>query len=101
MNLSVVDSKGTLMHDILNIPAKVGDRVLTKGYYSANMNTLSTITKVNKTTVTLDVKASYYDYYNSKWVTETAKPMKRDSSSFIIINEQLAHNYATYTELFI
>ena len=89
------------MHDILKRPAKVGDHVLTKGYYSAALDTVATIKKVNKTTVTLELSASWYDYHNQKWVTQEFKSMKRDHQSFLIINEQLAYNHAEFPELYI
>lgn len=89
------------MYDILKRPAKVGDRVLTKGYYSTALDTIATIKKVNKSTISLELAASWYDYHNQKWVTQELKPMKRDSSSFVIINEQLSYNHAEYPEQYI
>ena len=98
------------MQDILGRPAKVGDTVLTKGYYSATLNTISTIKRVNKKSVTIEVTAhtwskipdsSHPNGYRWGYVKTNDKPMKRDSDSFIIINEQLAYNKATWPEYYI
>ena len=98
------------MQDILGRPAKVGDTVLTKGYYSATLNTISTIKRVNKKSVTVEVTGytwgkipdqSHPHGYRWDYIKTNDKPMKRDSDSFIIINEQLAHNKATWPEYYI
>ncbi len=82
--------------DILKRPAKVGDTISVKGYYSALLDTVTTAMKVNKDTISIEVKA--WDYNSQKYFH---KLMKRSSDSFIIINEQLAHNKATYPEYYI
>lgn len=82
--------------DILKRPVKVGDTVLVKGYYSALLDTVTTVMKINKDTISIEVKA--WDYSNQQYFQ---KLMKRDSNSFVIINEQLAHNRATYPEHYI
>lgn len=88
------------MTDTLNRPVAIGDKVLTKGYYSCNMGTVATIKKINKDTVTIEIPAELWDYATST-VIKTTKVMKRDSSSIVVITEQLQHNYTHYPELYI
>lgn len=85
-----------MVQDILKRPVKVGDTILVKGYYSALLDTITTVTKVNKDTISIEVKA--WDYAKQQYYL---KPMKRDSNSFIVINEQLEYNRATYPEHYI
>lgn len=96
--------------DALKRPCKVGDTVLTKGYGSCNMDQIATIVKMTPKFVFIDISATYYkriEDSTSRWgyryerVMGETKRMKRDSSSFLVINEQLAYNHETYPELYL
>lgn len=96
--------------DALKRPCKVGDTVLTKGYGSCNMDQIATIVKMTPKSVFIDIHFTSYKRVvdsTSSWgyryekVLGEIKRMKRDSSSFVVINEQLAYNYNEYPELYI
>ena len=93
--------------DILGRPAKVGDTVLTKGHGTATLDYITVIDKITKTGIKCKVGVSSYKYdpASNRWIKviskENYKTMLRKSDSFIIINEQLAHNKAVWPELYI
>jgi len=93
--------------DILGRPAKVGDTVLTKGHGTATLGYITVIDKITKTGIKCKIGISYskYDPASNKWIKviskENYKTMLRKPDSFIIINEQLAHNKAVWPELYI
>ena len=93
--------------DILGRPAKVGDTVLTKGHGTATLDYITVIDKITKTGIKCKVGVSYskYDTTLNTWIKviskENYKTMLRKPDSFIIINEQLAHNKAVWPELYI
>ena len=96
-----------MITDILGRPAKVGDTVLTKGYGSATLDYITVIDNITKTGIKCKVCASSseFDKVLNKWVKvinmKNCRTMLRKSDSFIIINEQLAHNKAVWPELYI
>ena len=93
--------------DILGRPAKVGDTVLTKGYCTSALDCVTTIDKITKSGIKckVGITSSKYDKVLKKWIkvisTKDYRTMLRKSDSFIIINEQLAHNKAVWPELYI
>lgn len=96
--------------DAIGRPIQLNDTVLVKGYGRCNMDTIAKITKIMKKTVYIEVPASYYARVEDStsrcgWKyelrTDKAKLMKRSSSDFIVINEQLKYNRDTWPELFI
>ena len=93
--------------DILGRPAKVGDTVLTKGYGTATLDYITVIDKITKTGIKckIGVSSSKFNKVLKKWIKviskENYKTMLRKSDSFIIINEQLAHNKAVWPEFYI
>lgn len=96
--------------DALKRPVVLGDTVLTKGYGKCNMDQIATVVKITPKAVYIDVPYTRWDsvvdptsVYGFRWdkITGEVKRMKRDSSSFIVINEQLAHNHAEFPELYI
>ena len=96
--------------DAIGRPIQLNDTVLVKGYDRSNMDTIAKITKITKKAVHVEVPASYYirtEDSTSAWGwryerrTDEAKLMKRSSSDFIVINEQLKYNRDTWPELFI
>lgn len=96
--------------DAIGRPIQLNDTVLVKGYGRCNMDTIAKITKITKKAVHVEVPASYYvrvadptTTWGWKYERRTAeaKLMKRASSDFIVINEQLKYNRDTWPELFI
>lgn len=83
--------------DILQRPVKIGDTVLTKGYYAVNLDTITTVTKILKNGIQVNVPIRQYNS-DTHQIESIMKPLKRDSSSFIIINEQLQYNKTAYPE---
>lgn len=84
------------MQDILKRPVQVGDTVLTKGYYNAVLDAITTVKKITKHGIVIDLEV--WDYPSQSY---KPKAMKRDRNSFIIINEQLAYNKETFPEFYI
>ena len=96
-----------MITDILGRPAKIGDTILTKRYYTATLDYITVIDEITKTGIKckVGVLSSKYDPASNKWIKvinkENYKTMLRKPDSFIIINEQLAHNKAVWPELYI
>ena len=94
-----------MITDILGRLAKVGDTILTTGYGTAEMNVVTTIDKFTKAGIKCFVHySSWHKDVNGKWTKQLStngKQMTRASRQFVIINEQLAHNQATWPELYI
>lgn len=96
-------------YDALKRPVAIGDTVLTKGYGSSNMNQIAKVVKFTPKSVFIDITKTKWEQYldaagNHRWkqnLNGEVKRMKRDSSSFVVINEQLKHNYAAYPELYV
>lgn len=84
------------MQDILNRPVQVGDTVLTKDYYSTILNKITTVKKITKYGILIDLDV--WDYSSQSY---KPKAMKRDRNSFVVINEQLAYNKETFPEFYI
>ena len=93
--------------DILGRPAKIGDTILTKGYSTTALDCITVIDKITKTGIKckVGISSSKYDPASNKWIKvismKNYKIMLRKPDSFIIINEQLAHNKAVWPELYI
>lgn len=96
-----------MITDILGRPAKIGDAILTKGYGTAILDCITVIDKITKSGIKCKIDISYpkYDSTSNKWIKviseKNYKTMLRKPDSFIIINEQLAHNKAVWPELYI
>ena len=96
-----------MITDILGRPAKIGDTILTKGYGTTDLDCVTHIDKITKSGIKCKVNISYskFDPTSNKWIKvirkENYKTMLRNPNSFIIINEQLAHNKAVWPELYI
>ena len=96
-----------MITDILGRPAKIGDTIITKGYGTATLDHITVIDKITKSGIKCKVYVSYskYDTTLNKWIKaiskENYKTVLRNPDSFIIINEQLAHNKAVWSELYI
>jgi allantoicase len=85
------------MIDILGHPITVGATVLTNGYYTACMNTITTVEKITKKAVYAKVDAVWYDW-ETKQRHRTKKLMRRRPDQFIVIDKQLKYNQKTYPE---
>ena len=85
------------MIDILGHPITVGATVLTNGYYTACMNTITTVEKITEKAVYARVDAVWYDW-NTKQRRRTKKLMRRRPDQFIVIDKQLNYNRKTYPE---
>lgn len=96
-----------MITDILGRPAKIGDTIITKGYCTATLDHITVIDKITKSGIKCNVgiSSSKYDTTLKKWIKviskKNYKTMLRKPDSFIIINEQLAHNKAVWPELYI
>jgi predicted HicB family RNase H-like nuclease len=95
--MRVFQSKENAMIDKLGHPITVGATVLTNGYYTSSMNTVTTIEKVTEKAVYVIIDANSYDYANSKY-TYTKKLMRRIPDQIIVIDKQLNYNKKTYPE---
>lgn len=86
-------------YDALGRPIAIGDTILTKGYSST---TVESITEKN---IRVSMKATYYKYNSDlrKYdrITQEGKRMYRHPLDCIVINEQLAHNHSAYPESYI
>lgn len=89
-----------MLTDILKRPVKVGDTVLTTGYYSTTMNEIAEVKKVTKDYIHTDIKISSYNYQTGNRDI-SYKRMKRNSYQFVIINEQLQFNHENFPEYYI
>ena len=87
------------MHlDMLKRPIAVGDTILTKGYGQCAIREQFTVVKLYKEHVGVELsdKALAWRTRNTKMAN--AKILKRLPSECLVINEQLAHNTATWPE---
>ncbi len=50
-----------MLQDILKRPVKVGDTVLTTGYYQAVLDTIVQVAKIGKNEIYVDLPAHYWD----------------------------------------
>ena len=78
------------MLDQIGCPLTKGATVLTTGYGSSSLNTIATVEKVNKKSVSVVIKASWWDYEKKKVVTEYKK-MRRQDNQVVVIDQQLAY----------
>lgn len=92
------------MQDILGRPIVVNDLVLTIGFGTSSMNTLTRVIKVNPTTISVEVEDQH-----AKWrfargyakTDESKRIMKRKSYQCVVVTQQMADNYKNFPEFFI
>ena len=89
-----------MLTDIFKRPVKVGDTVLTTGYYSAVLNEIAEVKKITKDHIHVDIAISSYNYQTGHRDI-SHKRMKRDRYQFVIINEQLQFNHDNFPEYYI
>lgn len=93
------------MIDCLGHPIKVGDKVLTNAYYSTNMSEITTVVKINKKSVVVEIEAYAYKVNpdTNKWEGKQYDNyrIRRHPSKVIVIGAQLEHNRQNYPECMI
>lgn len=81
------------MIDALGATIKVGDKVLTGSYWSATFDTVTTVKKVNRTTIGLELPCTYD--------ISGYRKVKRRPYQMIVVDKQLEYNQKAYPENFI
>ena len=87
-----------MLLDRLKRPIAVGDTVLTKPYGGCNMNTQFVVVKLYKDHVGVELPLPHAEWRAKYTKVPNAKILKRFPSECVVINEQLAHNQATWPE---
>lgn len=88
---------------MLNRPLAKGDVVLVKGYYSTNY-VQAIVDKVAKVNIYVKLGFMEWDYdpatgQHTKHFNREGNRMPRRPDEVIVVNEQIAHNKATWPEL--
>lgn len=87
------------MHlDMLKRPIAVGDTILTKGYGRCAINEQFTVVKLYKEYVGVELSGRALAWRTRNTKSPNAKVLKRFPFECLVINEQLAHNCATWPE---
>ena len=84
--------------DMLKRPIAIGDTVLTKSYVQCAIREQFTIVKLYKEYVGVGLSGRHLTWCNHNTKVPNARTLKRFPSKYIVINEQLAHNQATWSE---
>ena len=87
-----------MLLDRLKRPIAIGDIVLTKPYGGCSMNTQFVVVKLYKDRVGVELPLRHAEWRTRYTKVPNAKILKRLPSECIVINEQLAHNQATWPE---
>lgn len=94
-----------MLTDILGRPIKKGDRILTTGYGTPTMNTVTTVDKVAKVNIYTYISRPdwYYDEQRHCWVRLPNKPKRisRRPDQVVVITDQYAINHEQYPECYI
>ena len=87
------------MHlDMLKRPIAIGDTILTKGYGQCAINEQFTVVKLYKEHVGVELSGRDLVWRTRNTKNSNAKILKRFPFECIVVNEQLAHNQATWPE---
>lgn len=87
------------MHlDMLKRPIAVGDTILTKGYGQCAIREQFTVVKLYKEHVGVELSDKALAWRTRNTKSSNAKILKRFPYECVVINEQLAHNRATWPE---
>ena len=87
------------MHlDMLKRPIAVGDTILTKGYGQCAIREQFTVVKLYKEHVGVELSEHALAWRNRNTKVPNARILKRFPFECIVVNEQLAHNRATWPE---
>ena len=87
-----------MLLDLLKRPIKVGDTILTKGYGQCAIREQFTVVKLYKEHVGVELSEHTIDWRSRNTKVPNARILKRFPFECIVINEQLAHNRATWPE---
>lgn len=85
------------MLDALGHPIRAGDTVLTSHHYGVHMNYVTTVKRVTKKNVYVELKIRHYCRCTKSTVT-LYQELRRPPYKFIVVNEQLKHNKEHYPE---
>ena len=87
------------MHlDMLKRPIAVGDTILTKGYGQCAIREQFTVVKLYKEHVGVELSEHALAWRSRNTKVPNARILKRLPYECIVVNEQLAHNHATWPE---
>lgn len=85
--------------DILKRPIKVGDTVLVPGYMSIRLDTVTTVTKVNRVTCTVSLNARRWTRDDGQWKSYyEVTPIRRRPDQTVVITTQVTDNVTNYPE---
>ena len=82
-------NEANLCIDMFGRELKVGDAVLCKGYSSMDKDTVATVEKVGKTTISIKLERSYWNYSIGKFVIKEYRLMKRKPIDVMLISPEL------------
>ena len=85
--------------DLLGQPVSVGDKLLVKGHFSMSLDTVSTVTRINKKSITVEVptrkllRRGEYCYVSHTWITPNEyttvmQSMPRQASECLKLSEE-------------
>ena len=87
------------MHlDMLKRPIAVGDTILTKGYGQCAIREQFTVVKLYKKHVGVELSERDLAWRTRYTKVPNAKILRRFPCECVVVNEQLAHNRATWPE---
>jgi hypothetical protein len=93
-----------MLKDQLGHPLEVGLTVLAAGYYQPNLNTITTVEKVTKTAIYVQLDCRQWERKEAGdgyLLIAKTKSMRRRPDQVIVVQQQLKHNRKHYPELMI
>ena len=87
-----------MLLDLLKRPIKVGDTILTKGYGQCAIREQFTVVKLYKDHVGVELSERALVWRSRNTKIPNVRILKRLPYECIVVNEQLAHNQATWPE---
>lgn len=87
--ISKLYREANLCIDMFGRELKVGDTVLCKGYSSMDKDTVATVEKVGKTTISIKLERSYWNYSIGKFVIKEYRLMQRKPIDVMLISPEL------------
>lgn len=78
--------------DMLGRPVKVGDTILTKGYRSVSQNTLASVVRVNKRTVSITVARNWWNYATRTMEHEDTPMLRKPYEILVLPADYLAES---------
>ena len=87
------------MHlDMLKRPIAAGDTILTKGYGQCAIREQFTVVKLYKEYIGVELSQRHAEWRAKYTKVPNSRILKRFPFECLVINEQLAHNHATWPE---